>query len=183
MDFIVVPDKAKSASHLKINHRNKNMHAKTISVISLGTILALSSASWAGAGPRGHTHHHGANYSAGEAGDPKMPARTVNIEMKEMEYLPPEIEVKQGEQIRFVIRNIGKEPHEFLLATTEENLKHEAVMRKHPHMQHKEPNGLTIAAKKSGEILWKFTRPGTFEYSCLIADHRLYGMTGKVIVK
>jgi uncharacterized cupredoxin-like copper-binding protein len=100
-----------------------------------------------------------------------------------MEYLPPKIEVKRGEQIRFVIHNTGTEAHEFLLATTAENLKHEAVMRKNPDMEHDEPNGLRIAAKQSGEILWKCTKPGTFEYACLIPDHREYGMTGKAIMK
>jgi hypothetical protein len=35
-----------------------------------------------------------------------------------------------------------------------------------------EPNGLRLARKQSGEILWKFTKAGTFEYSCLIPDHR-----------
>ena len=77
----------------------------------------------------------------------------------------------------------GTEAHEFLLATTAENLKHEAAMRKNPDMEHDEPNGLRLAARKSGEILWKFTKRGTFEYACLIPDHREYGMTGKVIVK
>ena len=31
---------------------------------------------------------------------------------------PARIEVKRGEQVRFVIRNIGADDHEFLLATT-----------------------------------------------------------------
>jgi plastocyanin len=39
-------------------------------------------------------------------------------------FTPSRIEVKRGEQIRFVVRNVGSEDHEFLLATTEENLKH-----------------------------------------------------------
>jgi len=157
------------------------MHAIRNTALALGATLAVSAAAWAGAGPPGH--HHDESYSAGEPGDPKKPARTVEIEMKEMEYLPYRVEVKRGEQIRFVIRNTGTEPHEFLLATPAENLKHEAAMRKNPDMEHDEPNGLRIAAKKSGEILWRFTKPGTFEYACLIPDHREYGMTGKVIVK
>jgi len=159
------------------------MHAMTSTVLALSATLAVSAAAWAGAGPPGHSHHHDETYSAGEPGDPKKPARTVEIEMKEMEYLPYRVEVKRGEQIRFVVRNTGTESHEFLLATPAENLKHEAAMRKNPDMEHDEPNGLRIAAKKSGEILWKFTKPGTFEYGCLIPDHREYGMTGKVIVK
>ena len=122
-------------------------------------------------------------YSAGEPGNPKKPSRTIEVEMSEMEYNPYRIEVKRGEQIRFVIRNVGKEDHEFLLATTEENLKHAEAMKKHPHMEHDEPNAVRLAPQKSAEILWRFTKSGTFEYSCLIPDHRDYGMIGRVIVK
>jgi uncharacterized cupredoxin-like copper-binding protein len=122
-------------------------------------------------------------YSAGEPGNPGKPSRTIEVEMSEMEYKPYRIEVKRGEQIRFVIRNVGKEDHEFLLATTKENLKHAEEMKKHPHMEHDEPNAVRLAPQKSAEILWRFTKAGTFEYSCLIPDHRDYGMTGRVIVK
>lgn len=128
-----------------------------------------------------HEKHGG--YSAGEPGNPKKPAREIVVEMSEMDYSPAVVEVKRGEQIRFVIRNRGTEDHEFLLATTAENLKHAAAMRKNPDMEHDEPNGLRLAPRKSGEILWKFSKAGTFEYSCLIPDHREYGMIGKVIVK
>ncbi|MDU1807730.1 MAG: plastocyanin/azurin family copper-binding protein, partial [Bradyrhizobium sp.] len=36
---------------------------------------------------------------------------------------------------------------------------------------------------KTTALLWRFTKTGTFEYSCLIPDHRDYGMTGHVSVK
>ncbi len=138
----------------------------------------------ASAPARSHDHgHHHESCSAGEPGDPNQPARTIEIAMSEMMYQPSRIEVKRGEQIRFVLRNIGAEDHEFLLATTKENLKHAVVMKKHPHMQHKEPNGVRVAPKKTAEVLWKFTKAGKFEYSCLIPDHREYGMTGRVDVK
>ena len=129
------------------------------------------------------SHEHHSNYSAGEPGDPQKPSREVTVEMSEMDYSPSVIEVKRGEQIKFLVRNIGTEDHEFLLASTEDNLKHAAAMRKHPGMVHDEPNGLRLARKQSGQILWKFTKAGTFEYSCLIPTHREYGMTGKVVVK
>ena len=60
---------------------------------------------------------------AGEPGDPKKPARVITVLMNEMDYTPTKIEVKRGEQIRFVIRNLGTESHEFMLATTAENLR------------------------------------------------------------
>jgi uncharacterized cupredoxin-like copper-binding protein len=123
------------------------------------------------------------SYAAGEPGDSAKPARTIEVVMTEMEYKPFLIEVKRGEQIRFVIRNAGTEDHEFLLSTTKENLAHAEMMKKHPHMKHEEPNGVTLAPKKSAELLWKFTKTGSFEYSCLIPDHRDYGMTGRVVVK
>jgi len=129
------------------------------------------------------SHEHHSNYSAGEPGDPRKPSRQVTVDMSEMDYSPSAIEVKRGEQIKFLVRNIGTEDHEFLLASTEDNLKHAAAMRKHPGMVHDEPNGLRLARKQSGEILWKFSKAGTFEYSCLIPNHREYGMTGKVVVK
>lgn len=146
--------------------------------IGCGIILAALACS---AAASAHDKHGG--YSAGEPGDPKKPAREIVVSMNEMDYSPAVIEVKRGEQIRFVIRNAGTEAHEFLLATTAENLKHGEAMKKNPDMEHDEPNGLRLDAKKSGEILWKFSKAGTFEYSCLIPTHRELGMTGKVIVK
>lgn len=103
--------------------------------------------------------------------------------MSEMEYAPANIEVKRGEQIRFLIRNAGQDDHEFLLATTEENLRHAEQMKAHPHMQHDDPNAVRLTPNKSAEIVWKFTKSGTFEYSCLIPGHREGGMIGKVTVK
>jgi len=130
-----------------------------------------------------HEQHGHATYSAGEPGNPKKPSRTIEVTMSEMAFSPFRIEVKRGEQIRFIVRNAGTEDHEFLLATTEDNLKHAEVMKKNPKMEHDDPNGVRLAPKKSAEILWKFTKAGTFEYACLIPDHRDYGMTGRIIVK
>ena len=145
--------------------------------------IALVALATAAAPARSHEHHAHETYSAGEPGDAAKPSRTIEIEMSEMTYEPIRIEVKRGEQIRFVLRNAGTEDHEFLLATTRENLRHAEVMKMHPHIEHDDPNGVRLGPKKSAEIVWKFTKAGTFEYSCLIPDHREYGMVGHVTVK
>jgi uncharacterized cupredoxin-like copper-binding protein len=147
--------------------------------IKLATALAALSIAPAFA----HDQHDHGSFSAGEPGNPKKPARTIEILLNEMDYTPSKIEVKRGEQIRFVLRNVGKEDHEFLLATPKENLAHAEVMRKHPHMEHDDPNGVRLAPSKTAEILWKFTKPGTFEFACLIPNHRDDGMVGHVTVK
>src|ERR1700752_123791 len=130
-----------------------------------------------------HDHAPRQSWPAGEPGDPRKPARTIEVVMSEMAYEPGSIEVKRGEQIRFIIRNAGTEDHEFLLATTKENLAHAAMMKKNHHMKHDEPNAVMLAPKQSAELLWKFTKAGTFDYSCLIPNHREYGMTGRVTVR
>lgn len=131
--------------------------------------------------------HEKPTFSAGEPGDPARAARTITVRMHEGEgkmlYSPALVEVRRGEQIRFVLENVGQLEHEFLLATSEENLKHAEVMQKHPHMAHDEPNARRLAPGDRSEILWRFTRSGDFEFACLIPGHREAGMTGRIIVK
>jgi uncharacterized cupredoxin-like copper-binding protein len=50
-------------------------------------------------------------------------------------------------------------------------------------MEHDEPDGVHLAPKKTAEIVWRFTKPETSEYSCLIPNHREPGITGHVTVK
>lgn len=151
------------------------------------TVAALTlSAGFAFAGPGDAGHAHAA-FSAGEPGNPKRPARIVQVVMREgdgkMMYIPERVEVRRGEQIRFVISNNGDLPHEFILASTEDNLKHAEQMKKNPEMEHDDPNAKTVEPKKKAEIVWRFTKAGEFEYGCLIPGHREAGMTGRIIVK
>jgi uncharacterized cupredoxin-like copper-binding protein len=129
---------------------------------------------------------HGA-FSAGKPGDPKKPARLVKVKMFEgsgkMGFEPARIEVRRGEQVRFVLQNDGEEEHEFVLATVTENRKHAEVMKKHPDMEHDDPNAKRLQPSSNGELVWKFTRRGEFEFACLIPGHYEKGMFGKVIVK
>ena len=136
---------------------------------------------------RSHAHDAHKTFSAGEPGDPRKPARTIEIIMKEeygaMEYVPNRIEVKRNEQIRFVLKNSDNQTHEFLLASAADNLKHAVLMRKYPDMEHDDPNGKTLQPNGTSEILWRFSKRGTFEFACLIPGHREAGMIGTVIVK
>lgn len=134
---------------------------------------------------RAHDGEHG--FSAGEPGDPKKPARVVQVVMREgdgkMIFVPNQVQVKRGEQIRFVIENSGFLTHEFVLANTADNLKHAALMQKYPDMEHDDPNGKTLQPAAKTEMLWRFTKAGEFEFACLIPGHREAGMLGKIVVK
>ena len=131
--------------------------------------------------------HHGASFSAGQPGDATKPSRIVQVTMIEsdgkMLFLPSRIDVKKDEQVKFILRNNGELDHEFVLGTTKENLKHAEMMRKNPDMEHDDANGKRLAPKQTDQIVWKFSKAGDFEYSCLIPGHREAGMIGTIVVK
>ena len=160
------------------------MNLKLFSVVGVFAVTWIALANSAAADSR---HHHHSEYSAGAPGDPKKPARIILVTMREsdgkMTFIPDRVEVRKGEQIKFVLRNVGELDHEFILATATDNLKHAEEMKKNPDMKHEDPNGKRLEPKKTGEIVWRFTKAGQFEYGCLIPGHREAGMTGTVIVK
>jgi uncharacterized cupredoxin-like copper-binding protein len=152
-----------------------------LAALALSAGLAVASP-----GVAGHGHDKEATY--GTPGDPKKPARIVAVSMREtddgkMVYFPDKVEVRQGEQIKFVLKNNGKVDHEFVLDTVENNAKHKIAMQKNPDMEHDDPNARRLAVSKGGEMVWQFTKPGTFEFACLIPGHYESGMHGTVVVK
>lgn len=56
-------------------------------------------------------------------------------------------------------------------------------MRKNPDMEHDDPNAKRLAPKATGELVWKFSKDGEFEFACLIPGHREGNMIGKIVVK
>lgn len=119
----------------------------------------------------------------GIAGDAKAVKRTINITMTDnMRFTPDKIEVKQGETIKFVLKNDGKMLHEMVIGTKKELEEHAALMLKFPNMEHDEPYMAHVPVGKTGEIIWTFNRAGDFDFACLIAGHYQAGMVGKIAV-
>jgi uncharacterized cupredoxin-like copper-binding protein len=119
----------------------------------------------------------------GIAGDAKNAKRSIEVSMGDnMRFTPQRIEVRQGETVKFVVRNTGKVMHEFVIGTQAENAKHAEMMVKFPDMEHDEPYMAHVAPGKTGEIVWTFNRTGEFEFACLIAGHYQGGMVGTITV-
>ena len=151
---------------------------RTILMSAAAALLALSGAALA---------HDADHYSAGVPGNAKKPARTVTVVMSDdegaMKFTPDRLDIKKGEQVRFVIQNKGALKHEFTLASVKDNDKHAEMMKKFPDMEHDDPNAKSVDPGKTAEIVWRFTKAGTFEFACLIPGHREAGMHGTVTVK
>ncbi|MES2972344.1 MAG: cupredoxin family protein [Pseudomonadota bacterium] len=119
----------------------------------------------------------------GIAGDARAVKRTIVVTMTDnMRFTPDNIEVKQGETVKFVIKNDGKMMHEMVIGTKKVLDEHAALMVKFPNMEHEEPYMTHVAQGKTGEMIWNFNRAGDFDFACLIAGHYQAGMVGKIKV-
>ena len=119
----------------------------------------------------------------GIAGDAARAKRRIDVGMSDnMRFTPERISVSLGETVRFVVRNDGKQMHEFVIGTPAENAKHAELMLKFPNMEHDEPYMAHVPPGKTGQIVWKFNRAGSFQFACLIAGHYSAGMVGTIEV-
>jgi len=159
-----------------------------VASLLVGFSLAIAGIAIASPGHKPGEGHAAVEETAyGKPGDPRKPSRPIILTMREgngkMLLTPSRIEVRRGEQIKFMLRNNGAIDHEIVLATLADNLKHMEEMVKNPDMEHDDPNAKRLKPKTSGEIVWLFTKAGEFDFSCLILGHRESGMHGVVVVK
>ncbi|GDY37512.1 MULTISPECIES: plastocyanin/azurin family copper-binding protein [unclassified Acidovorax] len=162
---------------------------RTFSLIAASAVVALSFNSFAG-GNHGGGHdgggargHGSAESAIGQPGKAGKVSRTINVDMADtMRFTPAAISVKEGETIKFVIKNSGQVKHEFSLGTEAELKEHYETMKKFPEMEHDEPSKISLAPGKQGEIIWQFTKAGDVNFACLYPGHYDAGMKGQVKV-
>lgn len=153
-------------------------------LIAASALLAGASASFA----HDATSHHDASTPAvqqpwGIAGQASDVRRTITLQMTDdMRFSPAHLEVRQGETVRLRVENRGQLKHEIVLGTPQTLDEHAAMMLKHPGMEHGAPHMAHVDPGKAGELVWRFNRPGNFDFACLIAGHYQAGMRGTITV-
>ncbi|MEO8118678.1 MAG: cupredoxin family protein [Rhodoferax sp.] len=151
----------------------------TIKFIAACAILTGAGGSFA-AGQHGGGHD---GDTIGKPGVVDKVSRTINVDMAdEMRFSPNDIQVKQGETIRFVVKNSGKLSHEFVLGTAKDLKDHYEVMKKNPEMEHAEDNQVTVKPGQTGEVIWRFTKAVKVDFACLHPGHYDAGMKGNIKV-
>ena len=129
-----------------------------------------------------HQHDEGVN-KAGKPGVAANVTRTIHITMSDKNrFTPNSIKVKQGETIRFVVKNVGKKKHEMVIGSVEDIKAHNELMERFPGMEHDEPNMVDLESGQKGEIIWQFTDVGQFQFACLVTGHFEAGMKGTLQV-
>lgn len=142
----------------------------------------------------------------GEKGDPSNIDRTIEIRMYDNFYEPNIIKVKKGETIKFVVQNLGEMVHEYNIATKEMHIKHQSEMqklvdhgillvdkidmnkmkkmsKKDHSLSHSHSNSVMVEPKKTGEMIWKFSKNLTLEMACNVPGHYETGMVGQIIIE
>ena len=140
----------------------------------------------------------------GEKGDPSKIDRVVKIKMYDNYYEPNFVKIKKGETIKFIIENLGELVHEYNIGTKEMHIKHQPEMQKlidheiilgdkidrikmkkmskmDHSLGHSHANSVMLEPKKTGELIWKFSKDIKLEMACNIPGHYETGMVGNLI--
>ena len=155
-----------------------------VAALSVGAFALLALPAYAAGS---HSGGHDDEMAIGKPGEAANVARTIEVVMSEnddgaMLFSPSAIQVKAGETVRFKIVNEGETEHEFVMDSMDEIQEHKALMEKFPEMEHADANAIRLEPDNSGEIIWSFTKPGSFEFACLIPGHYEMGMHGPLTV-
>ncbi len=152
--------------------------------------LIVGVLAWAAALPAS-AHGPGDEMGGGKPGDPAKATRTVEVVASDNEFSLKSLQVKDGETVRFVVRNDGLDPHELLIGTAAAHAEHRRMMKAmmeqqkqggHAHAMAMEAHdsGITVAPGKTAAFVWTFVRTSNLEFACDIPGHYEDGMHGPV---
>lgn len=99
----------------------------------------------------------------------------------ELSFDPSSIEISAGEVVTFVVRNEGKNDHEFVLGDEAFQAQHEKDMEEGDHMSAMD-NAITVAPGETEILTWKFTDAGSLQFGCHEPGHYNGGMVGAITV-
>lgn len=121
------------------------------------------------------------SFPAGEPGNPRDPAVQIAITMQEtfdgkMLFAPDKVEVPVGQQVKFVLTNYGEVDHSFVIGT--DGAAKERMIQAKPV----EPNARLVPAASQSEILWRFSKPGSYEFASVLPGQYAAGMKGTISV-
>jgi uncharacterized cupredoxin-like copper-binding protein len=120
-------------------------------------------------------HPPGAKVTFGSPGKESEVTRTVEVSASDdMRFTPGKLDVKQGETIKFVVKNVGQVTHEFSIGDRASQRAHALMMKSMPDMKHEDDlTTTTVDPGQTRVILWKFDKKpaGPLEIACHEPGH------------
>lgn len=111
--------------------------------------------------------------------------RTIEIEMRDIEFSPDEVSVEPGETVRFVFENTGEIPHDAFIGDEAAQDEHEREMREADgdgggmDMEGDDAageDGITVEPGETGELTHTFQEGDELLIGCHQAGHYEAGM-------
>jgi uncharacterized cupredoxin-like copper-binding protein len=125
-------------------------------------------------------HPPGTKATFGSSGKQSEVTRTVEVSASDnMRFTPGKLDVKRGETIKFVVKNVGKVTHEFSIGDRASQRAHALMMKQMPDMEHgHDPNTISVDPGQTKVILWKFDKKpaSPLEIACHEPGHYEAGM-------
>ena len=111
-------------------------------------------------------------------------ARTVEIKaLDTLRFEPASITAQAGEKIRFVVTNVGKVAHEFVLGDEQTQMAHEEQSTSGmDHMAMEAMASVALMAGETNEVTVTFDERATIPFGCHEPGHYPGGMMGTVVV-
>jgi len=123
-------------------------------------------------------------FAFGRPGSERQVTRVIKIRALDNHFEPKSVTVIRGTTVKFVVTDVGKLSHEFVLGDRIEQEEHEKEMKPMGDMpMADEANGIDLDPGQTKTLIWTFTQKGVIEYACHSLGHFDAGMIGTVVVK
>lgn len=129
-----------------------------------------------------NVNYSGTNVDIGKPGSANKAVRTIKLTQVDNMFLPAEITVKEGETVRFLIKNGGNHKHEMLIGSTADLKKAAGMRRINPENAYAEANLMQLEPGEQKELIWQFAGAGTIDFACPLPGH-FKKMRGKIFVE
>ena len=164
-----------------------------ISAITIVTSVMIADTTFAAVG-----HSSGQILSVGQQGKSESVDRIIKIKMYDYRFELSNINIRDGETVRFVVTNEGDAVHEFNIGRSSDHAVHQKEMikmfdrgileadrinhkmMKSGGMMHSDPNSVLLEPGETATLIWKFRKTKLAEFACNVPGHYESGMKGKI---
>jgi uncharacterized cupredoxin-like copper-binding protein/Cu/Ag efflux protein CusF len=130
---------------------------------------------------------HDSGREGGKPGSADDVDRTIMVDAADIEFNTAQIDVRDGETIRFIVTNTGEIEHEFNIGTAEMHAAHQEEMMammdamvEGEEMQHAHGNSVFLQPGETREFVWTFAHAHDLQFACNVPGHYDAGMVGNI---
>jgi len=161
----------------------------TIGIAGAGLVTFAASSAMADIGHGQKSANNAeSNMMGGLPGSESHIDRTIVVGSKDLKYSIGSLKVRDGETVRFIVKNTSDVEHDFTIGTPEVQRAHRGKMEKMMDMMaegknsmgHDHANAVFVKPGETQELIWTFKRTANLEFGCNVPGHYEAGMKGEI---